>query len=182
MVPLIDLDQAKAQLNYDPANTTDDAEIQRYVDAVIRVVEDHKGEIADPRTITDELHLANAGSFLLRNVPVQSLITVQTVDGGTTWDVTDLHVNESSGRVTVLSGAPVSGLVEVTYEAGYSTPPPHYRQAALIILSHLWETQRGVGIINAGVIGAEEAYDPRYSFSIPRKALELLGSPLPGVA
>ena len=182
-MPLITLADARAQLNYDPSNTADDAEIQRYIDGVIGAVEDFKGEVIDSRSVTDELSLSGALQFLLRHTPVISLTSVQTVGAAMIWPVADLHVNPDTGLVTVLTGPAVSGLITVTYTAGYATPPARYRQAALIILGHLWETQRGAsGSFPSLTIGQEETYDPRYSYSIPRRALELLGAPLPGVA
>jgi hypothetical protein len=51
----------------------------------------------------------------------------------------------------------------------------------LVTLQHNWETRRGVGSRPTGVVGPEEHYDPRFSYSIPRKALEWLGAPRPVV-
>lgn len=179
---IVTLDQAKQQLNIDPTDTSQDAELQQYVDGVTDAVEHYLGKVTAQRAVVDERELAYTYRFLLRNVPVISLTSVQTVDGLVTWDVANLHVNTETGVVTVLSGPTIGGLVAVTYQAGYATVPTAYVRGALVILQHNWETQRGVGAARAGVIGGEEHYDPRTSYSIPRKALEWLGTPLPGVA
>ena len=56
----------------------------------------------------------------------------------------------------------------------------HYKRGALVILSHLWETQRGPGTAASGVIGSEEHWrQPGEFFSVPDKAKELLGPPRP---
>lgn len=179
---IVTLPEAKQQLSIDPEDTSQDNELQGYVDAITAVVEDFKGEVIEQREIVEEKLLRQASSFMLDSAPVLSLDAVATVDGTTTWDVDNLHVDRRAGEVTVLSGPAVSGLVTVTYTAGYETVPANYRRAALVIIQHNWETRRGVGVIPGGVVGAEETYDPRYSYDIPRKALEWLGSPLPGVA
>lgn len=180
---LIDVAAAKQQLNIPAANTSMDAEIQVYVTAVTAAVEIARGEAVDLRQFTDELTLRQSSSFLLTRAPAVDLVSVATVDGGTSWDVADLSLYGPTGRVTVVSGAPVDGLVRVVYTAGYATVPPNYQLAARLILQHLWETQRGATATVSGmVVGSEETYDPRSSYSIPRRALELLGAPLPGVA
>lgn len=181
---IVTLDEARAQLNYnDQSNTADDAEIQRYIDGLTAVVEEFKGEVIESRQFTEDLSLRGNGTFLLRRVPIISLDAVATVDGATTWNVADLHVNKDTGLVTVLTGSPVSGLAQVTYTAGYATVPANYKQGALLILQHTWETQRGTtGTLAGMVVGGAETYDPRFSYSIPRRALEWLGAPLPGVA
>lgn len=176
---IVTLDQAKSQLGITGAD--DDAELQGYVDAITGVVEEHLHEVVERRTVVDELELCGSRSFRLWSAPVISLTSVASLDGATTWDVTALHA-ASSGVVRVLSGFGPSGWVRVTYEAGYATVPDRYVRGALVILQHVWETQRGTMGAPVGVVGHEEVYDPRYSFSIPRKALEWLGPPRPVVA
>lgn len=180
-MPLITLADAKSQLHIKSANL--DGELQTYVDGAIRAVERARGEIIESRSFTDEMWLSFSTSFMLSRVPVVSLTSVATLDGVVTWNVANLHVELNSGAVTVLSGAPVNGNVAVVYTAGYASPPPDFKLAAKIILQHLWETQRGAdGAVRSFVTGADETYDPRYSYAVPRRALELLGIPLPGVA
>lgn len=175
---IVTLDQAKSQLGI--AGTDDDAELQGYVDAITGVVEEHLHEVVERRTVVDEIE-ACGRSLRLWSAPVISLTSVVSLDGATTWDVSALHVT-SSGVVRALSGSAPSGWVTVTYEAGYEVVPDRYVRGALVILQHVWETQRGTMGAPVGVVGHEETYDPRYSFSIPRKALEWLGPPRPVVA
>jgi hypothetical protein len=178
---IVTLAEAKAQLRIDPADTADDAELQAYVDAITSVVEEYKHEIVEQRRISEDLDLCDRRRFRLWSAPVVSLVSVASVDGSTTWDVSNMRLDTSSGLVRVLSGPAVSGLVEAVYLAGYATVPERYKRGALVILQHAWETQRGSsGPVRGGVIGAEEIH-PRFYYSIPRKALEWLGAPRPVV-
>lgn len=177
---VVTLEQVKAQLGMDPAVTDDDEELQLYMSAGVTAVEDARGEVVEQRTVTDEMTLQGRTAFLLRSTPVTALIAVQAVDGSQSWDVSSLHVDADSGLVTVLSGPPVTGLVTVAYTAGPATAPSNYQLATLIVIQHLWETQRGSMGVQLG--GEGEIYTPGRGFAIPRRAVELLGLSMPGVA
>jgi hypothetical protein len=179
-VALVTLAAAKAQLNIDVGDASHDDELQLYVDAVTTPVEKAVGRVVDQRQFTDERDLAGATSVLLPNVPVIEVTDVATIDGATTWDPADLHVNSASGRVTVRSGPPLTGLVAFTYTAGPATAAPNEQLAALLIIQHLWETKRGTMVVNTG--GDMEPWAPGMGFAVPHRALELLGDPLPGIA
>ncbi|MEV7907699.1 hypothetical protein, partial [Streptomyces anulatus] len=74
-----------------------------------------------------------------------------------------------------------AGRITVAYVAGRTEVPAHVRQAARIMVQHLWETQRGrMGA--ARTAGSEEVWDPRWGYAIPRRALELLGDHSMGMA
>lgn len=177
---IVTLEQAKQQLNI--TGTASDEELQGYVDAVAGAVEDHLHQVVEKRAVVDEIELCGRSSFRLWSAPVISLTSVASLDGTTTYDTANLHA-AASGVVRVLSGPAPSGWVRVTYQAGYDPIPPRYVRGALIILQHLLETQRGAsGAVRSLATSADETYDPRYSFSIPRRALELLGPPTPTVA
>ncbi|CAG6392771.1 hypothetical protein NMG29_06630 [Streptomyces cocklensis] len=180
-MPILTLDEAKRQLKIPLDDTSDDMEIQAYCDGITAVIEDYKHEAIAQRTVTEDIeHTTRFGRrFRLWSVPVISITSVTAVVGGQTWDVANLRVSPNSGLVRVLAGPPLHCLAEAVYEAGYETIPEHYKRGAAVVLQHNWETRRGVGGKRAGVIGAEETYDPRWSYSIPRKALEWLGAPRP---
>lgn len=179
---IVTLSEAKAQLGISGDDVDD--ELQEYVDGITGVVEQYLGRVVEQRSIVDDLVVCNGIVFPLRYVPVITLDAITSVDGLTVWNPNDMHVDKDAGIVSVTTGPPVNGHVEVTYTAGYADGqvPTRYKRGALVILQHTWETQRGVGSVRSGVIGQEETYDPRLSYSIPRKALEWLGSPLPGIA
>ncbi|MGH3097874.1 MAG: hypothetical protein ACRDMV_17975 [Streptosporangiales bacterium] len=175
------LPDAKAALGIGSDYTDDDDELQDYLDGIGTAVEEYKGVVVEQREVSQKIWLRAATSFVLSSVPVISLTSVDTVDGSRSWQPDGFDVDEVSGLVTVLSGS-VTGRVTATYDAGYAEVPANIKRGALVILQHVWETQRGVGSVQSGVVGSEEVYDPRFSYSVPRKALEWLGSPLPGVA
>ncbi len=183
---MLTVSDAAAQLNITSQNH--DAELEGYVAAAVLVVERHTGLVPETRTITGELHNVPVPSDVLRlfHPPVQSLTAVTSADGSVTWDTAGLVADFDTGLVRVVSGRPLSGLVKVDYTAGYVDAPAHFRLAALIILQHLWETQRGAqrGAVAAG--GLEDSLSNMVGggrgYAIPNRALELLGEPAPVVA
>ena len=186
---MVSLADAKAQLNIPIADHGDDDELRDYIAAATGMAETYKHEVIVRRTVTDELDLRGQGwsgwgarQFRLWSAPVISLISVVSWDGSITWDVTQMRVT-SSGVVKVMGGPPVTGLVDVVSIAGYQQIPANYKRGALIILAHIWETQRGGGSALAGIIGPEEHFrQPGEFFTIPAKAKEALGPPRPVVA
>lgn len=176
---LLTLTQAKKQLNIPATNTTLDDEVQLWADATTSAVEKARGQIVDQRQITEEVPV-RGGAAIIASVPVVSLVSVVSATDDTEWDVTDLRITKASGVMRALSGAPLQGTLTVTVVAGYPVPPPNFVVAGLIILQHLWETKRGVAEIPRG--GAGEVYVPQLGYAVPRRAVEMLGLSLPGVA
>ncbi|MFJ9114478.1 hypothetical protein ACIRJO_02900 [Streptomyces sp. NPDC102394] len=174
---IMTLAAAKKQLNIDASNTDDDLELQTYMDAVTGALEEYKHEVIEQRTFTEDIRVTAAGSFRLFNAPVVSLTSVVAADGSQTWNVANLRA-APSGLVRVLSGVAVTGLVTVTYVAGPAVIPANYQLAGLIVLQHLWQTQRGV---YGTVPGGGEIVVPA-GFALPNRAMELLGKPTPVVA
>lgn len=181
---LVTLDEVKAQLNIDASDPSQDAELTAYADAAASAIEQYVHEVIEQREVVDDLQLCGRSTFRLWSSPVVELTSITSLDGATTYDV-ESFVAARSGVVSVRSGAGPSGWTRVTYQAGYSAEamPERFKRAALIIIQHNNETQRGVGLQRGGVIGDEEGvYDPRLSYAIPRKALEWLGAAGPVVA
>lgn len=180
-VGLVTLPAAKSQLNIEADDTSDDLELQLYIDAVTAPIERELGTVVEQRTVVDTFNFAKGTtSFLLRSVPVASLASISAVDGSTTWpvDASAMHVDSDTGLVTVLSGAALTGLVAVSYTAGPAQVPANVRLAAMIVLQHLWETQRGR---TGAVAGGGDLVIPA-GYAVPNRAIELLGTNLPGVA
>lgn len=180
---MVTLTEAKKQLLIDDDDTTHDDVIQGYCDGITAAIEEYKNEVIEQREIHEDVerYTRRGHCFRLWRVPVISLTSVTSLLTGQTWDVAALRPDLNSGLVRVLSGPPVCGLVEVVYQAGYATVPENYKQGALVVLQHVWETRRGVGPAEPSeVIGEEERrWDPRFAYTIPRKALEWLGKPRP---
>lgn len=181
---IVTLADAKAQLNIPVADTSQDVELQGFVDAATAAVETQLGQVVEPRTITEEITAAGSvTSFLLSSVPVISLTSLVSLDGTQTWSVDPsvAHVNSENGRVTLLSGPPFIGSGIAIYQAGMTAPRANIRLAAKIIIQHLWETQRGTMGVQLGG-GDTDNWMAGRGFAIPRRAIELLGPQLPGVA
>jgi hypothetical protein len=193
---MVSLADAKAQLNIPLADHSKDDLLRDYIAGVTGAVEDYKNETIVRRTVTDELDLSRLGcygyaygglrrqQFWLRSAPVISLTSMVSWDGTMTWDVTQMRA-APSGVVRVMNGPPVTGIVDVTYIAGYAQIPARYKRGALVVLQHVWETQRGPspGMGMGGVIGPEEHFrQPGEFFTVPGKAKEWLGPPLPVLA
>lgn len=173
---IVTLEAAKDRLKIDQSDTDDDSKIQDFIDALAVPVENHLHEIIVPRAVDEDLDLWGQARFWLTNSPVLSLTSIVSLDGAMTWTPSNFKVRPS-GMVRVVTGPRPSGVVTVTYQAGYSVVPPNIREGALVILQHLWETQRGAGGVMAGVVGPEEIRRVLSSFTIPAKAREWLGEP-----
>lgn len=174
---ILSLAEAKAQL--DITDTGTDEEISHFIRSVTDVCERYVGALG--RKTYVEKHRGGY-RLALNRAPVLSLTSVEAIrTGGTDQTVADLDVDGPTGIVERLDGAYMCGPLRVTYVAGRTELPPNVRQAALIILQHMWETQRGqMGGVSFG--GSGEVYDPRFGFSIPRRAQELLGDQPPAIA
>lgn len=182
---MIDLAAAKQQLNIEADDTTHDVELQEYVGAAIGGVERYAGLFGAVRTVTGERHqLCRACKVWMFNKPVQSVTTVERVDGTQVWDVLDLDVDTEFGLIRVISGPLLNGLVKFTYQAGHVDPPKPMTLSARIVLQHLWTTQRGVmGGLTGGDLRAaldttaDNLIGAGRGYAVPKAVWELLGEP-----
>ncbi|MFI0484885.1 head-tail connector protein [Actinomadura sp. 9N215] len=176
---LFTLADAKAQLNI--TDSASDAELAGFVSGVTRVVERYVGAVVN-RTVT-EVFDGGRCELLLSNIPVASITSV--TDSGTVLDAGAYKVSKSGvlARVAGTARTPfLPGIqsVSVAYVAGkvantaaVATDLPDVRLAGLIIVQHMWETQRPAA---RGPFSQEsDDFDPRYAYSVPRRAQELLG-------
>lgn len=176
---ILSLREAKKQLNIDPADTDDDEEIQGFIRAITAPCERTVGSLVR-RTVTEK-HMGGY-ALALNRPPVLSLTSVVAIEmNGLDQELVDLDLDGPTGIVQRLDGCYMRGPLRVTYVAGRIEVLAHVRLAASIILQHMWDTQRGqMGGVRVG--GADEVFDPRFGFSIPRRAQELLGDQPPGIA
>lgn len=152
---LVSLADAKAQLNFRPGYTTDDAELQGFIDAATPLVEDIAGVIL-PRTIVGETYDGGVRELALRSVPVISITSVTETVFGATYPLSPT----SAGTVTDDFGYelvdPVKGIVARRgfgsgtlpayggYGGGYggSEVPPYSPDSQMLFLAG----QRGVTV------------------------------------
>ncbi|MGV4984516.1 hypothetical protein ACVB8X_13930 [Streptomyces sp. NRAIS4] len=180
-VAIVSLADTKKQLNIDLADTTDDDELRGFITGASLAVERELGRVVARRTFTERCTPDSDGLVLLSNVPVLTLTSAQTPDGLTTWNVADLDLDSATGLVAAKTGTPLNADVDMTYTAGLRIVPDDYQLATLIIIQHLWETQRGrYGAVPGG--SQEPEYMTGRGFALPRRALELLDTTLPGIA
>lgn len=173
---IVSFAEAKKHLNI--ATSTDDAELAEVIRAVTPVVERHAGAVVR-RNHTEE----HPGGYAiaLRHFPVLAVVSMAGARPG----VPDQAVGELAGDMTGgvirrADGRWIAGPVRVTYAAGRMEVSANVRLAGLIIIGHLWETQRGTVAPRLG--GDDEVWDPRAGFAVPRRALELLGEQVSGIA
>jgi hypothetical protein len=180
---IVSLADAKQFLGIDAADTSEDGELRAWLAGTTEVVERVKNEVIAARQFTVTDWNPHPGRLRLWKVPVISLDSLASADGMRTWSVTsDVRADPETGLVRLLRGPSLCGDITATYTAGYRVTPYHIQQGALVLLQHVWETQRGPGVIGGGVIGPEEAGDYKQMFMLPRKVREWLGEPRPAVA
>lgn len=154
-------DEVDAELNLG-ADTSQDAELAGYVDAVTRVIERRVGDITNA-TYT-ETHDGGDVSIYLRHRPVVSVASITEVVGSVTYTLTLQPPGSSTdawgfslddpanGKIVRRSAAGQPwrftagvGNITVTYTAGRAgVPLANMRLAALQLIQHMWSaTQRG---------------------------------------
>lgn len=177
---IVSLADMKKQLNM--TGTADDAELIEFGQAATAVVEQYVGAVA--RRVVAETVNGGRSSVLLTTTPVIGVTSV--TESGTVLDASGYYLIPGSGvlqrvagltSISFLSG---TGNVTVVYTAGKTIVPANERLAAKMIIQHMWETQRPAG--GGPFTQGGDDYDPRYSYSVPRRALELLGEPIGGIA
>ncbi|MFD0902336.1 head-tail connector protein [Actinomadura sediminis] len=183
---IVSLSDAKKHLNIPATSTTDDAELRDFVLAATAVVERYVGAVARREHV--ETFDGGRPDLVLSHAPVLSVSAV--VEDGETVAASGYALDAPSGVLRrVLAGAGSCwrggvGGVEVTYLAGRTSVPANVSRAALIIVKHMWDTQRGSGG-SRPLLGESEAValNPGGTgYAIPYRALELLGEPVAGVA
>lgn len=181
MATLVTLAEAKAHLNI--TGVSDDEEIMGMVEAVTTPIERVAGSVL-PASYT-ERHDGARPMIALSHRPVLSVTSV-TLPGGTTVAPPGYELDADAAVLTRMAGAYrwewEAGRITVSYTAGLAAVPAHVRLAALIVVQHLWETQRGGPRDQRFTGGGGEGWSPGMGFALPRRALELLGDQTAGIA
>jgi len=183
---LVSLADTKAHLNIPATHTADDEELRGFIEAATAVVERHVGAVVP----TDHVETFDGGreAVVLSHAPVLAVTSV-TEDGaavgpdGYTLDATSGVLRRRIG-VSPYCWRPGVDTVTVAYTAGLRSVPANYSRAALIIIRHMWETQRAGG---GGRPGLSEEVPDSYTvnpqaYTVPYRAIELLGEPVSGIA
>lgn len=168
---IVSLEETKLHLNI--SNDGTDSEIRGFIEAVTSICAFYCGTLFPAEYV--ETHHACGDTLVLRHYPVIDVSAIAAVGSGPAVDVSGVDIGE--GGVLDL-GASAWGKLRVTYTAGYSILPANITRAALIIIQHMWDTQRPRNSRRPSVPVSEDfstVQDQSGRFySVPRRAVELL--------
>lgn len=196
-MPWIDLPDIKAHLN--KTDTTDDTELQGFIDAACAAIEDIKGHV-DVDTFTCDGHTRSLVQFRrywaywgnrfryvieLPETPVLDISSVSWLTGDGTLtpisaddDTTDPDEYLGWRLSDCLLYLPYHGEYRISYTAGRNPVPGNFRLAALELAAHLWKGSQ----LNAQAGGRPGIYSgdqtgtmPGVASAMPFRVRELLG-------
>lgn len=188
-VDIVTLAQVKTFLN--KTQTTDDAELSQFITAASVMWNRKVGPVSGTPSF-DERYDGGNPTISLRNIPVLT-VTAVVESWGSTFSKTltqnepdsgsgsayDYSIDLTSGLLTRRAmgvAVPfVAGIhnIHVTYTAGYSTAPDDVQHAILLLVAHMWETQRGRMVLPNQV---QDDWNPAKGFMWPRRVLEIAQS------
>lgn len=194
---LLTLSEAKAALNIQSSDGTQDAELASYITAVSRRLDDLCGAIVK-RTVTDEEYVGGTGRIFLRQAPVSrsaatTITSVTEYSSGTAQALTAEALGTSTAYDFTFD--PISGVITrrstwsdstfgsqrvvVTYSAGrYASTAAvdaKFKIAAARFLQHVWQSSQGVG--GSATFGPQEAAGLP-GFAVPNFVVEMLADEL----
>jgi hypothetical protein len=176
-VAMISIAEAMQHLNMTKPPADGGNELRRFIMATTQLVENKVGYIV-PRSFTDVVAETGQGgrTLLMPRRPVMAVTSVASVwPSGPTFDPAGLDFDNDAGIIWQKTGYPFWwGPWRVTYKVGQPVFPETWEQAAKEQLRHLWKTQRGAQA--PAVVQGEEEFTSTtgWSFSVPRRVLELL--------
>lgn len=159
MTDLITIFDVHAHLNIPTDDTSNDIELQGFMDTASEVIDFLTDGPVIPTAFTEQ-HNGGSPTIALYNRPVISVASLVETTGTTTWTLTlatdptlsgtyGYTLDADKGIITRrANGAAVPFLagrsnVLITYTAGYATVPPTLRLAALNLVKHLYGPQQG---------------------------------------
>lgn len=197
---LITLAEGKSAVNIASADTTQDTELAAYITAISRRIDSLCGPVVR-RLHAEEDHLTYGNTYIdVRNVPIHS------VEGVVEYDTDGAHTHLAEETITSKPASawlvdpstkvlfrilrrsqglpynfPYGGIVRVEYYSGRYTSTANvdavFKQAAAIMLAHLWRREQGVGSSTFG-LPMEGSMGGTPTFAVPRAVLELLAEHL----
>jgi len=189
---IVGLAEAKDYLNIPATDSTNDEELRSFIDSASDLAESYVGQVLGRRTFTNELYDGGTEFIRIRNPRALSITSV--TENGATVPSSNYVLDYTGQRLYRLGSGTLyatnsygywtAGMnnVSITYVAGYVNPPMAAKQGVLVIIKHLWETQRGAMNVMGRVLGGDELYSTP-TYSLPRRAMELLDpTSFPGMA
>jgi len=175
-----------------PSASANENEVRRFMDAATDLAETYVGQVLGRRTFTNELYDGGTEFIRIRNPKAISITSVY--ENGVSVPSSNYVLDYTGQRLyrigsgtlyaTNSYGYWTQGMnnIQITYVAGYVNPPMSAKQGVLVIIKHLWETQRGAMNVMGRVLGGDEMYSTP-TYSLPRRAMELLDpTSFPGMA
>lgn len=154
--PLVDLGEVKDHLNIPSTDTSNDGELQGFIDAASAYIQSLTGPIM-ARTYS-EIHSGGGATICLFNPPVLSVTSVVEYIGATGYTLTQVGLGDATGTYSFSLDDPLSGIIRrrysggfvgrfaggdhniaVTYVAGQTSIPPDIRMAVLQDIAGLWQ-------------------------------------------
>lgn len=194
---IVSLADAKVQLSIPAADTSQDAELRDFIDAVTPVIEGIVGPVT-PRSVT-EWHDGGAAQIVVRNPPIQSVTSVTEFRGNVPYLLATAaspaaatamsYMWEPSGIITRLNGAAAAAVVylssqglfatfpigpnsvQVVYTAGEAVIPANVRQAALQLIAIQYQQTQ---LRSPWDGGQQSEGSMLMGFFVPNKVRELL--------
>ena len=184
---LVTLADVKQFLNM--ASSTNDAQLSSMITAASTMWTRRVGQVAGSPSFS-ERYDGGTTSITLKNIPVQSVTSVVESWWNTSYTLTshqpddagagsgfDYSIDLTTGIVfrreygRLVPFAPGTQNIHVTYVAGYAAIPEDIKQAILLLVGHMWETQRGRMVLPGQ--GAEGSWNPGMGFTWPRRVEEI---------
>lgn len=171
---IVSLADVKAHLN--KTGATDDDELRTFIAAATEVIEKDPDIGVGPVVVQSFTERHRSGYYLtLRRAPVVSVTSVEPwTNLGTTHNPADLRIDQERGIVERRDGGYLLGPLAVTYKAGRAIVPANIRLAALEMVKHWWESQRGAP---PGLRPHQQQTDDvilSSGYAIPRRVAEML--------
>lgn len=191
---VVSVSQAKEFLNI--TNTASDSELQFFVTAASEMWANRGGPVGSQSF--DEWYDGGEPMVVVRSTPIISVSSVTVSLGAFTYTLQE-HATGTSGYAWAYTVDKRTGTfirrsagvaipfesgyrnVHIQYTSGYGTVPNDVQLAVLLLIKHMWTTQRGIG--RRPGMGGESDDVRSASFVWPNKVEEILANyKIPGIA
>ncbi len=168
---LITLAEARASLGWATTQTSNDADLERYVEAATPVIENITGPLIQRSRV---FTFSGDGPHLV--VPVRFSSVTSVVESGVT--ITDYVVDTLAGTITAGEVGGVRDFeygyqnIVVTVQVGVATIPANVKLAARELVRFWWQQGRQANIPACG--GAPDSGGVPMGFAVPKRVYELL--------
>lgn len=146
MAQLITVAEAKLYLKIDSPIIDEDHTISMLIDQATSKLQRKYGRDLVYTTYIDEEYSGEGHDYLiLRNYPIESILSVTVSNDPIPWNVTDVWVNKDSGFLQFRGGRFPAGVgnIKVSYTAGFNPVPDWLKSECLLLVADLYEGRGG---------------------------------------